>query len=87
MMSETTKLARALVGTVVSNKMSKTIVVKVERKVKHPVYGKYVKKTNKYHAHDEDNTCLIGDLVQITECRPLSKTKSWKLEKVLEQAS
>lgn len=84
-MAETNKMARALVGVVVSNKMTKTIVVKVERKIKHPVYGKYVKKTNKYHAHDEENTCKMGDTVQIKECRPLSKTKSWMLDKIIEQ--
>ncbi len=87
MTETTTNLARTLVGVVVSNKMTKTIVVKVERRIKHPVYGKYVKRTKKYHVHDEDNTCTIGDTVQIKECRPLSKTKSWTLDKVIEQAT
>ncbi len=85
-MTETTKLTRALVGVVVSNKMTKTIVVKVERQIKHAVYGKYIKRTKKYHVHDENNQCAIGDTVQITECRPFSKTKSWTLDKILEQA-
>lgn len=86
-MTETAKLARTLVGVVISNKMTKTIVVKVERKIKHPVYGKYVKRTKNYHVHDEDNTCAIGDTVEIKECRPLSKTKSWTLEKIIEQVA
>jgi small subunit ribosomal protein S17 len=67
--------------------MTKTIVVKVERRIKHPVYGKYVKRTKNYHVHDEDNACAIGDTVQIKECRPLSKTKSWTLDKVIEQVA
>jgi small subunit ribosomal protein S17 len=88
MMTETkTNIARALVGTVVSNKMTDTIVVKVESKIKHPVYGKYVKRSKKYHVHDQGNVCSIGDTVQIKECRPISKTKSWTLDKVLEQVS
>lgn len=86
-MSESEKLARTLVGEVVSNKMAKTIVVKVERKVQHPVYGKYIKKTKKYHVHDEANTCAIGDKVQIRTCRPLSKTKTWTLDKIIEQVA
>jgi small subunit ribosomal protein S17 len=86
-MTETTNLARTLVGVVVSNKMTKTIVVKVERRIKHPVYGKYIKRTKNYHAHDEANTCSIGDTVQIKECRPLSKTKSWALDKIVEQVA
>ena len=86
-MTENTKLARALVGVVVSNKMTHTIVVKVERKIKHPVYGKYIKRTKKYHAHDQDNSCSIGDTVQITECRPISKTKSWALDKIIERVT
>ncbi|MBA2654469.1 MAG: 30S ribosomal protein S17 [Gammaproteobacteria bacterium] len=86
-MAEAEKLARALVGVVVSNKMTKTIVVKVERKIKHPVYGKYIKKSKNYHVHDEENRCSIGDTVQIIECRPMSKTKSWMLEKVIEQVA
>ncbi len=84
-MIETTKLARTLVGIVVSNKMTKTIVVKVERRIQHPVYGKYIKKTKKYHVHDDNNNCNIGDKVQIKECSPKSKTKSWTLDKIIEQ--
>jgi small subunit ribosomal protein S17 len=83
--TEVTKLARALVGTVVSHKMMKTIVVKVERKIKHPMYGKYIRRTKKYHVHDEHNTCTVGDTVQIKECRPLSKTKSWTLDKIIKR--
>ncbi len=73
-------------GFVVSNKMDKTIVVSVERKVKHSVYGKYIKKTSKFQAHDEENQCSIGDLVEIMETRPLSKNKKWRLISVLEKA-
>jgi small subunit ribosomal protein S17 len=86
-MTDKTKLARTLVGEVVSNKMTKTIVVEIERKIQHPVYGKYVKKRKRYHVHDENNSCAIGDTVQIKECRPLSKTKSWILDKIIEQAA
>ena len=68
-----------------SNKMEKTITVAVERKVKHPIYGKFVKKTTKFHAHDEKNECSIGDLVMIMETRPLSKTKRWRLVEVVEK--
>ncbi|MDF2153164.1 30S ribosomal protein S17 [Vibrio sp. CAU 1672] len=73
-------------GRVVSDKMDKSIVVAIERFVKHPIYGKYVKRTTKVHAHDENNECGLGDTVEIRECRPLSKTKSWTLVKVLEKA-
>ena len=73
------------VGIVVSNKMDKSIIVAVKRKIKHPVYGKYVNKTNKFHAHDDENTCSIGDTVRIMETRPLSKTKSWRLVEVIER--
>jgi small subunit ribosomal protein S17 len=72
-------------GIVVSNKMDKSIIVAVKRKVKHPIYGKYVNKTNKFHAHDEENTCSIGDTVRIMETRPLSKSKSWRLVEVIER--
>ncbi|EDK25839.1 MULTISPECIES: 30S ribosomal protein S17 [Vibrio] len=82
-MSETNRIQQ---GRVVSDKMDKSIVVAIERTVKHPIYGKYVKRTTKVHAHDEDNTCGLGDKVEIVECRPLSKTKSWTLVKVLEKA-
>lgn len=70
---------RAVVGKVVSNKMDKTIVVQIERKVRHPLYGKYVKRFTKMYAHDEDNRCNIGDIVLIRQTRPLSKLKRWKL--------
>ncbi len=70
---------------VASNKMDKTITVAVERKVKHPIYGKFVKKTTKFHAHDEKNECSIGDTVRIMETRPLSKTKRWRLVEVVEK--
>ncbi|MBF9001745.1 MULTISPECIES: 30S ribosomal protein S17 [Vibrio] len=73
-------------GRVISNKMDKSIVVAIERFVKHPIYGKFVKRTTKLHAHDENNECGQGDVVEIQECRPLSKTKSWTLVKVLEKA-
>jgi small subunit ribosomal protein S17 len=77
---------RTLQGTVVSDKMDKSITVAIERKVKHPIYGKYIKRTTKLHVHDEENQCKIGDKVSIKECRPLSKTKSWTLVDVLVKA-
>ena len=80
-MSES-KLARMASGVVTSNKMDKTITVSIERKVKHPLYGKYIKRTNKIHAHDPKNQCQEGDLVTIEETRPISKTKAWKLKSV-----
>ena len=79
-------LSRTLIGTVTSDKMDKTVTVLVERKVKHPIYGKYVVTSKKYHAHDEENQCGVGDRVEIAEARPMSKTKSWKVTKVLEKA-
>ena len=79
-------LTRTLIGTVTSDKMDKTVTVLVERKVKHPIYGKYVVTSKKYHAHDEENQCGVGDRVEIAEGRPISKTKSWKVTKVLEKA-
>ncbi|WP_096087487.1 30S ribosomal protein S17 [Agaribacterium haliotis] len=85
-MTEAKKLVRTLKGQVVSNKMDKSIVVKIERKVKHPVYGKYVLKSSKLKAHDENNDCNIGDTVTIAETRPLSKTKSWALQSIDERA-
>lgn len=84
-MSEQTN-TRTLSGKVVSDKMDKSIVVLVERKIKHPVYGKFVKRSTKMHAHDEANECRIGDTVTIKETRPLSKTKSWALESVDDRA-
>jgi len=86
-MSGEEKVLRTQIGSVVSDKMDKTITVLIERKVKHPVYGKFVKKSTKLHVHDENNECAMGDTVQITECRPLSKSKSWTLVKVVEKAS
>lgn len=81
-----TATVRTLTGTVVSSKMQKTIAVVVERLVKHPQYGKYIRRTTKLLAHDEDNTCRIGDLVTITECRPYSRHKAWKLVGILRRA-
>ncbi len=79
-------LRKIRVGVVTSDKMDKTITVAVERKVKHPIYGKFVKKTTKFHAHDEKQECAIGDEVKIMETRPLSKTKRWRLVEVVEKA-
>ncbi|MEZ7818826.1 MAG: 30S ribosomal protein S17 [Pseudomonadales bacterium] len=73
---------RTVSGVVVSDRMQKGITIKVERRVKHPVYGKYVRKSSKIHAHDEENTCKIGDTVTVIECRPLSKTKTWMLQSI-----
>lgn len=87
MSAENNKLQRTEIGRVLSNKMMQSATVLVERKVKHPVYGKYVRKSKKYHVHDAENELNIGDVVQIKECRPISKTKSWTLDKVLEAAS
>ena len=78
-------LRKTKTGLVTSNKMAKTITVMVERKVKHPIYGKFVKKSSKFHAHDEKNECNIGDLVKIAETKPLSKTKRWRLVEVVEK--
>ena len=79
-------LRKTRTGVVKSNKMDKTITVTVERKVKHPIYGKFVKKTTSFHAHDEKNECTVGDIVKIMESRPLSKTKRWRLVQVVEKA-
>ena len=78
-------LRKTKIGVVSSNKMEKSITVNVERKVKHPLYGKFVKKSTKFHAHDEKNECSIGDTVKIMESRPLSKTKRWRLVEVVEK--
>jgi small subunit ribosomal protein S17 len=80
------KLRKTKTGTVSSDKMNKTITVAVERKVKHPIYGKFVKKTTKFHAHDEKNEAKPGDVVKIEETRPLSKTKRWRLVNIIEKA-
>ncbi len=77
---------RERVGVVISNKMDKSIVVAVKRKVKHPIYGKFVNKTTRFVAHDKENTCNIGDTVKIGETRPLSKTKNWRLMEIVERA-
>ena len=90
-MAEETKTAernlrKTRTGVVRSNKMDKTITVAVERRVKHPIYGKFVKKTTSFHAHDEKNECTVGDIVKIMETRPLSKTKRWRLVEIVEKA-
>ena len=86
-MSEETKTKRTVTGKVISNKMDKTITVMIERKVKHPVYGKYIKRSTKVHAHDASNECNEGDLVTVVACRPLSKSKKWMLENIVERAT
>ncbi len=83
---ETRKLRKERVGLVVSNKMNKSIAVVVERKVKHPMYGKFLKRTTKFMAHDEKNECHVGDTVRIMETRPLSKNKCWRLVEIIERA-
>ena len=85
-MTTVEKAARTLTGRVSSDKIDKTITVVVERVVRHPVYGKYLRRSTKLHAHDESNECRSGDLVMIEQCRPLAKTKAWRLVKVLERA-
>ncbi|SFQ17343.1 SSU ribosomal protein S17P [Geopseudomonas sagittaria] len=85
-MAEAQKTVRTLTGKVVSDKMDKTITVLIERRVKHPIYGKYVKRSTKLHAHDENNQCRMGDLVTIRETRPLAKTKAWALVEIVERA-
>ena len=86
-MSGAEKRTRMATGKVVSNKMDKTITVMVERRVKHPVYGKYITRSSKIHAHDESNQCGIGDTVTVAETRPISKSKTWKLVDVVESAA
>ncbi|MDQ5910666.1 MAG: small subunit ribosomal protein [Pseudomonadota bacterium] len=85
-MTTETQVERTLTGRVTSNKMDKTITVIIERLVKHPVYGKYIRRSTKLHAHDENNECREGDQVAIRQCRPLSKTKSWTLASVVKRA-
>ena len=85
-MSESASESRSQVGRVVSNKMEKTVTVLLERQVKHPLYGKYIRRSSKVHAHDEENACQEGDTVRITECRPVSKSKSWRVVEVVERA-
>lgn len=81
-----TTISRALTGRVISNKMQKTITVLIERTVKHPKYGKYIKRSTKLHAHDEDNICQEGDIVMLEQCRPLAKTKAWRLHKIVRRS-
>ena len=81
-----TGLTRTVVGQVVSDKMEKTITVLVERRVRHPLYKKYIRRSTKLHVHDENNECRIGDTVAVESCRPLSKSKAWRLHKILERA-
>ncbi len=85
-MTEESSRRRTLPGSVISTKMDKTITVLVERRVPHPLYKKFIRRSTKLHAHDEENVCQEGDRVLIEECRPLAKTKSWRLVKVLERA-
>jgi small subunit ribosomal protein S17 len=85
-MSETKSNSRTLTGRVVSSKMDQTITVMIERRVRHPLYGKIIRRSTKVHAHDAENTCREGDKVQVQECRPISKSKSWRLVEVLERA-
>jgi small subunit ribosomal protein S17 len=85
-MNEEAKTNRTLTGRVVSDAMDKTITVLVERRVKHPLYGKFIRRSTKIHAHDESNQCSSGDWVTVEQCRPLSKTKTWRLVEVIEKA-
>jgi small subunit ribosomal protein S17 len=85
-MSTTESVKRTRTGRVTSNKADKTVTVLLERQVKHPLYGKYIKRSTKVRAHDEENSCAEGDLVLISECRPLSKTKSWRVVEIVERA-
>ena len=85
-MSGTEKRTRVAMGKVVSNKMDKTVTVLIERRVRHPVYGKYITRSSRIHAHDESNQCSVGDTVTVAESRPISRTKSWKLLEIIESA-
>jgi small subunit ribosomal protein S17 len=85
-MTEQSTTQRTLTGKVISNKMDKSITVLIERRVQHPVYGKFIRRSTKLHAHDENNVCKEGDVVTIAECRPISKTKAWTLVEVIETA-
>lgn len=86
-MSDQETSNRTLIGTVSSDAMDKTITVVAERRVKHPLYGKFMRRSTKVHAHDESNECHKGDTVMVEQCRPLSKTKTWRLVKIIERAS
>lgn len=81
------KVQRTLTGSVISNAMDKTVTVMIERRIKHPIYGKYITRSTKLHVHDENNECGKGDIVVIEQCRPISKTKSWNLVKVVEKTT
>ena len=85
-MTDQTKLTRKLIGKVVSDKMDKTVTVLIERQLKHPLYGKIIVRSNKYHAHDEANQAKIGDTVEIAEGRPISKTKAWTVTRIVQEA-
>jgi small subunit ribosomal protein S17 len=87
MSEEKNKARRTIVGHVVSDKMDKTVSVAIERLIKHPIYGKYIRRTSKVMAHDEANECKLGDRVAISECRPISKNKSWAVVNVVERAA
>ena len=85
-MSENANQLRTVEGRVVSNKMNKSVTILVERQVKHPLYGKYIRRSTKLHAHDEENACNEGDVVRVSECRPLSKTKNWRVVEIITRA-
>lgn len=87
MTDESNKVQRTLTGRVISSKMDKSITVLVERRVKHPLYGKFIRRSTKLHAHDENNECNQGDVVTIAQSRPISRTKSWRLVRVVERGS
>ena len=84
-MSEQTQENRTLKGRVISDKMDKSVTVQIERRVKHPIYGKFIRRSTKVHAHDENNECRIGDVVVVEQCRPLSKLKKWRFIKLVER--
>ena len=84
-MSESTETNRTVIGKVVSDKMDKTVTILVERQVKHPLYGKFIRRSTKLHAHDEENSCQAGDTVMVEQCRPISKNKCWRLVKIIER--
>jgi len=86
-MSDNANQTRTVEGRVVSNKMNKSVTILVERLVKHPLYGKYIRRSTKLHAHDEENTCNEGDVVRVSECRPLSKTKNWRVVEIVTRAA
>jgi len=86
-MSDNANQLRTVEGRVVSNKMNKSVTILVERQVKHPLYGKYIRRSTKLHAHDEENTCNEGDVVRVSECRPLSKTKNWRVVEIVTRAA